>query len=334
MSRQAEYHNYVYELIHTTQNNPRFSQLTQYFSTLEKVTALESEASAAEIHKLKSADIVDFDTWRSMRKKEKAQDELDGLLGDLRHAQKEREFHFRPKEVESVRWTGDSRLRCRDKSVENLKSLFTQKIADAGEESPHHLSSTSLNKDNYRLYWRPQSASDLTRRIETETSCLSAPPVSSGSTYPRTRHAQSPYVAAVNSLTQQRSRSSLSTDQVSTLKNQLNNILSAKTSAASSVQSSRSPSRAEQYSIEVKAPATQPLQSLGLFVKPVPELVLRSQEQAAGGRTGRQSVASSNVKPRSRSTEQEERLRISKTIQAELLKKVNFRDAGPAQEPR
>ena len=37
ISSQAEYHNYVYEMIHSTQNNPRFSQLTQYFSTLEKV---------------------------------------------------------------------------------------------------------------------------------------------------------------------------------------------------------------------------------------------------------------------------------------------------------
>lgn len=53
---------------------------------------------------MRSEDIVDFETWRSMRKKEKAQEELDGLLGNLRKAQKEREFHFRPKEVESVRW--------------------------------------------------------------------------------------------------------------------------------------------------------------------------------------------------------------------------------------
>ena len=67
------------------------------------MTALENEASAAEVHKLKSEDIVDFDTWRSMRKKEKAQEELDGLLGNLRTAQKEREFHFRPKEADSVK---------------------------------------------------------------------------------------------------------------------------------------------------------------------------------------------------------------------------------------
>ena len=64
----------------------------------------------------------------------------------------------------TLRWQGDSRLRCRDKSVENLKSLFTQKIEDAAEE-PTNVSSTSLNKDHYRLYWRPKSASDLTRRL-------------------------------------------------------------------------------------------------------------------------------------------------------------------------
>ena len=80
---------------------------TNFFSSnhlnLLQVTALENEASGSEVHKLKSEDIVDFETWRSMRKKEKAQEELDGLLGNLRKAQREREFHFRPKEVESVR---------------------------------------------------------------------------------------------------------------------------------------------------------------------------------------------------------------------------------------
>lgn len=116
------------------------------------------------------------------------------------------------------RWKGDSRLRCRDKSVENLKSLFTQKIQDQTEE-PAHQSSTSLNKDNYRLYWRPKSASDLTRTIEQEAGF--SPKRSRAqadsdrfTTYPRTRHAQSPYQAAVHSLTQQRSRSSLSIEQV------------------------------------------------------------------------------------------------------------------------
>lgn len=121
--------------------------------------------------------------------------------------------------------------------------------------------------------------------------------------------------------------------QVSTLKNQLNNILSTKTSAASSVQSSRSPSRAEHYAIEVKD-KTEPLQSLGLFVKPIPDVVRRSQQEAGTGLVATSQFSSLHRPPRSRSKEEAERLRLSKTINAELMKKVNFRDSEVQKEPR
>merc|ERR1740128_1599653 len=129
MIDQLEYRNYVYEMVHSTPKNARFCKLQEYFNTLDKVVKLEKDASKMEIHKLKSEDIVDFDTWREMRKKEKAQDELDGLLVGLKKAQKERDFHFRPKDVDDVKWSGDSRLRCRDNSVENLKTMFAEKAA-------------------------------------------------------------------------------------------------------------------------------------------------------------------------------------------------------------
>ena len=226
MIDQQEYRNYVYEMVNSAPKNPRFNQLTQYFSTLERVTRLESESSSMEVHKLKSDDIVDFETWRQLRKQEKAKDELDELLLDLRKAQKEREFHFRPKEVDSVRWSGDSRLRGRDKSVENLKNLFAQKAAAPAEQQ-------NSTKDVYKLYWRPRSVTDLTKESD-------QPPPATGSqslrrggggeqsssraearftTYPKSRHVQSPYNAANVLLSQRaRSRSSLSSDQV-TIKN-------------------------------------------------------------------------------------------------------------------
>jgi len=116
-----------------------------------------------DVHKLKSDDIVDFETWRQLRKQEKATEELNELLVDLRKAQKEREFHFRPKEVDSVRWRGDSRLRGRDKSVENLKNLFSQKASEEQYASP---SGANSNKDVYKLYWRPKSVTDLSKESE------------------------------------------------------------------------------------------------------------------------------------------------------------------------
>ena len=110
---------------------------------------------------------------------------------------------------------------------------------------------------------------------------------------------------------------------MSAIKTQLNEILSAKTSAASSVASSRSPSRADtSYCVEVKGGKVgegqlHPLQSLGLFVKPIPDVVRKSVAEAEKS----QIIKSA---PRSKSQEEEERKRLSKTINEELLKKVNF----------
>ena len=322
---QQEYKNYVYEIINSAPKNPRFNQLTQYFSTLERVTKLESESSAMDVHKLKSDDIVDFETWRQLRKQEKATEELNELLVDLRKAQKEREFHFRPKEVDSVRWRGDSRLRGRDKSVENLKNLFSQKASEEQYASP---SGANSNKDVYKLYWRPKSVTDLSKEseppLENKFQSLGReerlkPSKIDGesrfTTYPKSRNVPSPYHAA---FTEKRSRSSLSMDQVSAVKAQLNEILSAKNSNASSVQSSRSPSRADNFSVEVKGKGEpHPLQNLGLFVKPIPDVVKKSVAEAEKNQA-------TKVVPRSRSQEEEERKRLSKTINEELLKKVNF----------
>ena len=324
---QQEYKNYVYEIINSAPKNPRFNQLTQYFSTLERVTKLESESSAMDVHKLKSDDIVDFDTWRQLRKQEKAKEELNELLVDLRKAQKEREFHFRPKEVDSVRWRGDSRLQGRDKSVENLKNLFSQKASEEQFPSPNTANS---NKDVYKLYWRPKSVTDLSKEseppLENKFQSLGReerlkPSKIDGesrfTTYPKSRNVPSPYHAA---FMEKRSRSSLSMDQVSAVKAQLNEILSAKNSNASSVQSSRSPSRADNFSVEVKGKGEpHPLQNLGLFVKPIPDVVKKSVAEAEKSQM-------TKVVPRSRSQEEEERKRLSKTINEELLKKVNFHE--------
>ena len=323
MIDKQEYNNYVYEMINSAPKNARFNQLTQYFTTLERVTQLENESSKMDVHKLKSEDIVDFETWRQLRKQEKAKEELDSLLGDLRAAQKAREFHFRPKEVSSVRWSGDSRLRGRDRSVENLKNLFSNISTEEKVESLASKYDTTPNKDVYKLYWRPKSVTDLSKELpEKEEKPGKIDVTARFTTYPKSRNVQSPY----NALTQQRSRSSLSMDQVSAIKSQLNEILSAKTSNASSVQSSRSPSRAENFSVEVKgAGEPHPLQSLGLFVKPIPDIVKKSLTEA-------EKMQDPKLTLRSRSAEEEERKRLSKTINEELLKKVNFHNEKPTAD--
>ena len=120
-----------------------------------------------EIHKLKSDAVIDFETWRKLRKREKANDELEVLLSSLREAQRARQFHFRPKEVASVRWRGDIRLRGRDKSVENLKNHFS-KIAESNgitEDLKTKVSAIKETKDNYTPKWRASNVNTNIKRL-------------------------------------------------------------------------------------------------------------------------------------------------------------------------
>lgn len=84
-------------MIHSTQKSPRFTQLQAYYTILDKALKLEQKSSSMEIHKLKSEAVIDFETWRKLRQKEKASDELQLLLSSLKEAQRARQFHFRPK---------------------------------------------------------------------------------------------------------------------------------------------------------------------------------------------------------------------------------------------
>ena len=155
-------------MIHSTQKNPRFQQLQSYYNILDRALKLEQKSSNMDVHKLKSDAVIDFETWRQMRVKEKSKDELNLLLSSLREAQRSRQFHFRPKEVASVRWRGDIRLRARDKSVENLKNHFA-KIVDAKGLTEDHLQKVNeLNdsKDLFKPKWRGSPITNNIKRLQ------------------------------------------------------------------------------------------------------------------------------------------------------------------------
>lgn len=120
-----------------------------------------------EIHKLKSEAVIDFETWRKLRQKEKAGDELQMLMSSLREAQRARQFHFRPKEVASIRWKGDIRLRARDKSVENLKNHFTKIAEQKGltDEIQNKMVEINEVKDVYKPKWRASTINTNIKRL-------------------------------------------------------------------------------------------------------------------------------------------------------------------------
>jgi len=160
---REEYRHYVLEVMHAAPKNERFQQLQNYYNLLDKALKLEKKSTSMDIHKLKSDEVLDFETWRSLRGKEKAAEELNGLLNDLRSAQKKREFLWRPKEASEMKWRGDAHLRGRDKSVENLRNKFAKIAAERGatEEVRVKVAHMQDAKDTYRPFWRAKSVSDV-----------------------------------------------------------------------------------------------------------------------------------------------------------------------------
>merc|ERR1711997_1366142 len=82
-------------------------------------------------------------------------------MNNLKRAQKQREFLFRPKEAAEFRWRGDIRLRNRDQSVENIRNQFTKIAATKGQSTNQFQKIKELNeqKDTYRLNWRATHSS-------------------------------------------------------------------------------------------------------------------------------------------------------------------------------
>ena len=70
---QEEYKNYLLDVLHSgASKNARFQQLRAYYQILDRALKLEKKSSSMDIHKLRSEDVVDFETWRILRHKEKA----------------------------------------------------------------------------------------------------------------------------------------------------------------------------------------------------------------------------------------------------------------------
>lgn len=327
-SERDEYKNYILETLHATQKSPRFQQLQAYYNLLDKALKLEKKSDNMDIHKLKSDEVIDFETWRKLRIKEKARDELDLLLDSLRAAQKARQFHFRPKEVDAVRWRGDIRLRGRDRSVENLKSHFNKIVETNGmtQDQLHKVEDLNLRKDMYKPLWRAKSVTDVTDDIK-KSGKLSehGEKANKFTTLPQIRPTSSA------SLHGSRSRTSLTSNQINVLKGQLNEIYSSMSSMGSSARSSRSPSRLGQFEVNVPAnkllDLKKQLEDQRLFVKPLSNL----QTEMITHRPEKREEKEQRIKAEHQKLIEEQRL-ISMKIGQELKEKCGGRGSSPVQK--
>lgn len=325
-----EYKNYMLEMLHSTQKSARFQQLQSYYNILERAKQLEKKSSSMEIHKLKSDEVIDFETWRKLRQKEKAKDELHLLLKNLRQAQKERQFHFCPKEIEDVRWKGDIRLRGRDKSVENLRNHFA--LMAGQDKENKNKQELNEQKDMYLPLWRAKSVTSVANKIQQGQKPTSAKSTvgklgeNKFTTFPQVRSGRLPG----------RSRSSLTNQQVNTLKNQLKGIYETGPGGKSSISSSVA-STEKLDSFEVSVPkgklgdVKKQLELQNLFVKPLPQVVQQSRRQVQKNKQNKPVSRESSAEERQRLEEQRN---MSFRIGQELMERSGLKfDMSDKRKP-
>lgn len=137
----------------------KFRDLNQFYSTVERVGQLERATSNTDLHPLRREnELIDFDVWKQVRDYERAERELSSLVGKLKNVEREKDFLFRPKYAEDLKWDryNESGLRVRDKSVEDLKGIFIEKMA-----RDNFVETRSAN-DRHRSLWKGSSVVDLT----------------------------------------------------------------------------------------------------------------------------------------------------------------------------
>ncbi|XP_063604535.1 uncharacterized protein LOC134780011 isoform X2 [Penaeus indicus] len=165
-SHPQRYRQYILELRNAAPRNARISQLRRLFTSLERVHRLERSVSTVELSAAdnRAHEIIDFETWKSMREKERKALEYNVLLKELNVAQKEREFLY--KVTPEKKWAGDCRLRGRDVSVPELREKFDSLTDNSSEISQKRRQELENSKDTYRGLWRGSSVRDVSRMYE------------------------------------------------------------------------------------------------------------------------------------------------------------------------
>lgn len=218
----SDYQTYVMELLHSTKKSDRFKELYKFYTSLERMGQLERTTSNIDLRpRKKGEEIIDYDRWKQLRTKERAEEELKSLYGKLKDAQKEKDLLFEPRDSATLKWKGDRGLRGKERSVEDLRQRFQRMAYEDSDIEMCKRRDIDASKDVYKPLWRGSSvvnlASSLTNRTNRRGRSVSEVD-QTASTIPR------PVGSRCTQAIGSRLWSSLSMEQVNALKNQLSEI--------------------------------------------------------------------------------------------------------------
>ncbi|XP_043519612.1 uncharacterized protein LOC122533698 [Frieseomelitta varia] len=214
---REEYHRHVLERLHERSRSERYRELQDFYSSLERLGELERTFSSGDLRpRMRNEEIIDYDRWKKIRSQEKAEVEFSALYGKLKAVQKDKDLLFSTRDVAKFKWHGDCSLRCKERSVENIIQQFKKLQFEESELESSRRREISARKDTYKPLWRGTSVINVASTMQKKVNDLTQ----------SERHADH-----LDEPSLQRSLggskkfwSSLSIEQVATLKKQLNEI--------------------------------------------------------------------------------------------------------------
>lgn len=211
---REEYQQYILERLHSRQKSKRYRDLFDFYTSLERMGKLEKTTSSCELRpRLRNEEIIDYELWKQVRVKEKAEQELKDLYRKLQYVQKEKDFVYSTTDVGKYKWRGDCSLRCKERSVESIKEQFCKLANEESDLEAQRQREIAAKKDTYKPLWRGNSvvnvANTMTRKAAEK------------SDFDRSSVQASLQKSLGGS---NKFWSSLSLEQVTALKNQLNDI--------------------------------------------------------------------------------------------------------------
>lgn len=211
---REDYQQYILEMLHCRKKSNRYKDLHDFYSSLEKMGELERTTSTGDLRpRMKNEEIIDYDRWKEVRSKEKAHQELKVLYRKLTNVQKEKDFVYSTKDVDRYKWRGDSGLRLKERSVENIREQFKKLANEESELEASRQREIASKKDVYKPLWRGNTVVNVANSMDKkDTDKIEVDKTSVSCTLQKSLGGSKKFW------------SSLSIEQVNTLKNQLNEI--------------------------------------------------------------------------------------------------------------
>lgn len=212
---REDYQQYILELLHHKRKSKRYKDLRDFYTSLSRMDQLERTFSSGDLRpRLKNEEIIDYDRWKQIRSKEKAEQELKALYGKLKSVQRDNDFLFSAKDVDKFKWHGDCGLRCKERSVEDILQYF-RRLQSEESEMEFSKRRTIPQKDVYKPLWRGNSVVNVATTMQRKANSTFRDADRSADYHPSLQRSLGG---------SKKFWSSLSIEQVTNLKKQLNEI--------------------------------------------------------------------------------------------------------------